>query len=62
MDRNLALEVVRATEAASIAAARVMGRGDNTVADLAAVTAMRNLLNSIPFCGTVVIREGERDE
>ncbi|MDO8462617.1 MAG: class II fructose-bisphosphatase [Deltaproteobacteria bacterium] len=62
MDRNLALEVVRATEAASIAAARVMGRGDNHLADQAAVTAMRNSLNSIPFSGTVVIGEGERDE
>ncbi|MBI1908565.1 MAG: class II fructose-bisphosphatase [Deltaproteobacteria bacterium] len=62
MDRNLALEAVRATEAAAISSARVMGRGDNHLADQAAVNAMRNSLNSIPFSGTVVIGEGERDE
>jgi len=62
MDRNLALEVVRATEAASISAARVMGRGDNNAADQAAVDAMRKALNSVHFQGTVVIGEGERDE
>lgn len=62
MDRNLALEVVRATEAAAIAAARLMGRGDNVAADQAAVNAMRSALNSIYIDGTVVIGEGERDE
>ncbi len=62
MDRNLALEAVRATEAAAIAAARLMGRGDNNAADQVAVNAMRDSLNSIHFDGTVVIGEGERDE
>jgi fructose-1,6-bisphosphatase II len=62
MDRNLALEVVRATEAAAISSARIMGRGDNNKADQAAVDAMRRVLNSIPIDGTVVIGEGERDE
>ncbi len=62
MDRNLALEVVRVTEAAALAAARLMGRGDNMAADQAAVDAMRRALNSMQFEGTVVIGEGERDE
>jgi len=62
MDRNLALEVVRATEAGAIAAARLMGRGDNDAADQAAVNAMRTALNSLYIDGTVVIGEGERDE
>ena len=62
MDRNLALEAVRATEAASIASARLMGRGDNNAADQAAVDSMRRVFNSIPIDGTVVIGEGERDE
>lgn len=62
MDRNLALEVVRASEAAAIAAARLMGRGDNHAADQVAVNAMRSALNSIYIDGTVVIGEGERDE
>jgi len=62
MDRNLALEMVRVTEAAALAAARLMGRGDNHAADQAAVDAMRRTLNSINFSGTVVIGEGERDE
>ncbi len=62
MDRNLALEMVRATEAAALSAARLMGRGDNDAADQAAVDAMRKALNSIHFSGTVVIGEGERDE
>lgn len=62
MDRNLALEAVRATEAAAMACARMMGRGDNIKADQAAVDAMRRALNSIPIDGTVVIGEGERDE
>ncbi len=62
MDRNLALEAVRATEAAAISSARLMGRGDNNAADQAAVDSMRTALNSICFDGTVVIGEGERDE
>ncbi len=62
MDRNLALEAVRATEAAAMAAARLMGRGDNDAADQAAVNAMREALNAIYIDGTVVIGEGERDE
>lgn len=62
MDRNLALEMVRVTEAAALAAARLMGRGDNHAADQAAVDAMRRTLNSINFNGTIVIGEGERDE
>jgi fructose-1,6-bisphosphatase II len=62
MDRNLALEVVRVTEAAAIASARLMGRGDEKAADQAAVDAMRRFFDSIKFCGTVVIGEGERDE
>ncbi|GAB4230332.1 MAG: class II fructose-bisphosphatase [Deltaproteobacteria bacterium] len=62
MERNLALEVVRVTEAAALAAARLMGRGDNVAADQAAVTAMRKALNFVQFKGRVVIGEGERDE
>jgi len=62
MDRNLALELVRVTEAAAIASARFMGRGDEKAADQAAVNAMRSTLNTLYFDGTVVIGEGERDE
>jgi fructose-1,6-bisphosphatase class II len=62
MDRNLALELVRATEAASLACARFMGRGDEHAADQAAVDAMRSALNRIEMDATVVIGEGERDE
>jgi len=62
MDRNLALEMVRVTEAAALASARVVGRGDEKEADREAVEAMRKALNSIAFKGTVVIGEGERDE
>jgi fructose-1,6-bisphosphatase II len=62
VERNLALEVVRVTEAAALAAARLMGRGDNVAADQAAVTAMRKALNYVQFKGRVVIGEGERDE
>ena len=62
MDRNLALEVVRVTEAAALASSRWMGRGDEKAADQAAVDAMRNALNSLSIDGTVVIGEGERDE
>ena len=62
MDRNLALEFVRATEMAAIASARFMGRGDEKAADQAAVDAMRSMLGSIDCDGTVVIGEGERDQ
>lgn len=61
-DRNLALEVVRITEAAAIASARLMGRGERKHADHVAVEAMRVAFDSIDICGTVVIGEGERDE
>jgi fructose-1,6-bisphosphatase class II len=62
MDRNFALEFVRVTEAAALASARLMGRGDEKSADRAAVEAMRKTLGRIQFDGTVVIGEGERDE
>ncbi len=61
-DRNLALELVRTTEAAALAAARWMGRGDKEGADGAAVDAMRIILGSVPMDGVVVIGEGEKDE
>jgi fructose-1,6-bisphosphatase II / sedoheptulose-1,7-bisphosphatase len=62
MDRNLALEVVRVTEWAALAASRLMGRGDEKAADQAAVDAMRSALNGLAIQGVVVIGEGERDE
>ena len=62
MDRNLALEAVRVTEAAALASARLMGRGDEKAADQAAVDAMRRAFDSVGISGTVVIGEGERDE
>jgi len=62
LDRVLVLEMVRVTEAAAIAAAKLIGRGDEKAADAAAVEAMRAALNELPFDGTVVIGEGERDE
>ena len=62
MDRNLALEAVRVTEAAALSASRWMGRGDEKAADQGAVDAMREALNSLSIAGTVVIGEGERDE
>ncbi|HWP58031.1 MAG TPA: class II fructose-bisphosphatase [Candidatus Acidoferrales bacterium] len=62
MDRNLALEVVRVTEAAALSCARLMGRGDEKAADQAAVDAMRRAFNGVAIRGTVVIGEGERDE
>lgn len=62
MDRNLALEAVRVTEAAALASAMLMGRGDEKAADQVAVDAMRRAFDAIPFAGTVVIGEGERDE
>ncbi len=61
-DRNLALELVRVTEAAALAAARMVGRGDKEGADKAAVDAMRHVLGSISMDGLVVIGEGEKDE
>jgi len=62
MDRNLALELVRVTEAAALACARWMGKGDKHAADEAATEAMRRTLQSISFTGRVVIGEGEMDE
>lgn len=62
MDRNLALEVVRVTEMAAIASARLMGRGNKNESDQAAVDAMRRAFDAIQIEGTVVIGEGERDE
>jgi len=62
MDRNLALELVRVTEAAALSASLLMGRGDEKAADQAAVDAMRRALNTMHIDGTVVIGEGERDE
>ncbi len=61
-DRNLALELVRVTEAAALAAARWVGRGDKEAADQAAVDAMRLMLETVPMDGIVVIGEGEKDE
>ncbi|OGK09338.1 fructose-bisphosphatase, class II [Candidatus Roizmanbacteria bacterium RIFCSPHIGHO2_01_FULL_35_10] len=62
MDRNLALEFVRVTEAAAISAAKWIGSGDKNAADGAAVDAMRSRLNQIDFAGTVVIGEGKKDK
>jgi len=62
LDRVLVLEMVRVTEAAAVAAARLIGRGDEKAADAAAVEAMREALNELYMDGTVVIGEGERDE
>jgi fructose-1,6-bisphosphatase II / sedoheptulose-1,7-bisphosphatase len=62
LDRILTLELVRVTERAAVAAARLRGRGDEMAADQAAVDAMRRELNRLPIEGTVVIGEGERDE
>lgn len=62
LERNLALETVRVTEAAALSASLLMGRGDEKAADQAAVDAMRKALNSLNIEGTVVIGEGERDE
>ena len=61
-DRNLAMELVRVTEAAALAAARWQGRGDKEGADGAAVDAMRVVLSTVPMDGIVVIGEGEKDE
>ena len=62
MEQLLALEMVRVTEAAAIASARSMGRGDRTEADRAATEAMRRTMDEIDMSGTIVIGEGERDE
>jgi fructose-1,6-bisphosphatase class II len=62
LDRNLALEFVRVTEAAALAVGRWIGRGDEEAADRAAVESMREAFDSIKFEGTIVIGEGERDE
>ena len=61
-DRNLAMDLMRATEAAALAGGRWMGRGDKNAADGAAVGAMRVVLNSVSMEGVVVIGEGEKDE
>ena len=61
-DRNLAMELGRATEAGAMAAARWMGRGQKEAADQAAVDALRTALGTIDMDGTVVIGEGEKDE
>jgi fructose-1,6-bisphosphatase II len=62
MEQLLALEMVRVTEAAAIASARFMGRGETDAADRAAVEAMRRTMDEIEFAGRIVIGEGERDE
>src|SRR3954454_7609296 len=61
-DRNLAMELVRVTEAASLAAGRGVGRGDKNAADQAAVDAMRLMIDTVSMDGVVVIGEGEKDE
>src|SRR5512132_2020663 len=61
-DRNLALELVRVSEAAAMAAGRWVGRGDKNSADQAAVDAMRLMLDTVSMSGLVVIGEGEKDE
>ncbi len=62
IERILTLELVRVTERAAVASARLRGRGDEKAADQAAVDAMRRELNRLPIDGTIVIGEGERDE
>src|SRR3954470_10172330 len=61
-DRNLALDLVRVTEAAAMGAGRWIGRGDKNAADRAAVDAMRAMLDTVSMNGSVVIGEGEKDE
>src|SRR6187397_954096 len=61
-DRNIALELVRVTEAAALGAARWVGRGDKIAADQAAVDGMRAVLDTVTMAGVVVIGEGEEDE
>ena len=60
--RNLALDLVRVTESAALAAGRFMGRGDKNKADAAAVDGMRLMLNTVQMRGTIIIGEGEKDE
>lgn len=60
--RNLALELVRVTESAAIAAGRFVGRGDKNQADGAAVDAMRRMISTVAMKGVVVIGEGEKDK
>ena len=62
LDRNIAMEIVRVTESAALAAARWMGRAAKEQADAAAVNAMRQLLDSVELDGMVVIGEGEKDK
>ena len=62
LDRILSIEIVRVTERAAVAAARLSGRGNEKDADQAAVDAMRREMNKLPIDGTIVIGEGERDE
>ena len=62
MDRNLALELVRVTEAAALSCGRWVGKGEKIAADEAATSAMRRTLDSLGISGTVVIGEGEMDE
>jgi hypothetical protein len=62
MDRNLALEVVRVTEAAALAAARFMGRGDEVAADMAAAEAIERAFRAIPVAAHIVIGEGQADD
>lgn len=62
MERSLSMELVRVTEAAALAAARWMGRGKKNEADDAATSAMRDVFDTVPMKGTVVIGEGEMDE
>ncbi|MCT4607158.1 MAG: class II fructose-bisphosphatase [Marinisporobacter sp.] len=62
MDRNLAINLARVTEAAALGAAKYMGRGDKNIADQAAVDGMRNMLDTLNIDGVVVIGEGEMDE
>jgi fructose-1,6-bisphosphatase II len=60
-DRNLALELVRVTETAAVAASAWVGRGDKDAADGAAVSAMRKMINTVDMQGVIVIGEGEKD-
>ena len=62
LDRVLVMEMVRVTEAAAVAASKLIGRGNEKAADQAAVEGMRAALNTLDIDGTVVIGEGERDE
>ncbi len=62
VERNLAMELVRVTEAAAMSAVRYMGRGDKELVDQAAVDAMRHTLDGVSMDGVVVIGEGEKDE